>query len=151
MPHKMGGIASNAEVHNVLRIHVPRPLGHIGQTPTDGRLRVIKRDHLRKGTEITCRRPGRAPEKCPCGSGGGGGSWSRFSRPPPLEGVPKASSLFSMFSCIFQIIGFSYHTAELPCHLLEPFGNCRMLLAKAHPVTTLVPICHTGGEQTTAL
>ena len=74
---------------------------------------------------------------------GWGGPWS-----------PKGQlSVVHVFHAYLKSFGFSYHTAKLPCHMLEPLVNCRMLLATlemqaqtyAHPVTMLVPLCHAGG------
>ena len=92
----------------------------------------------------------------------GGGGLDPPPRPPaPLEGSPRAGSLFSIFFLHVSNhwVLISHHIAKLPCHLLEPLVNCPMLLAKlvmqaqtsAHPVTMPVPICHAGGEQTAAL
>ena len=110
------------------------------------------------------RRPGVQPEgeghrRRPSVQPEGEGHRRRPSDPGGSEG-PKdtrgtAGSLFPKFQCKFQIIGFSYHTAQLPGHLLEPFVNCGICLARvemqaqtsAHPVTMLVPLCHAGGEQ----
>ena len=95
------------------------------------------------------------------GVGGGGRLGAPFPSPPPppRRGLQGPALCFPWFSCIFQIIGFSYHVAKLPCHLLEPLVNCRIPLTKlemqaqtsARPVTMLVSICHTRGEQTAAL
>ena len=94
--------------------------------------------HLRK-------KKGNVPEGSRKVYFGGGG----FSDLPPWRGLQEPALFFPCFSCIFQMVGFAYHTAKLPCHLLEPLVNCRMFLAKlempaqtsAHPVTMLVPIC----------
>ena len=94
------------------------------------------------------------------GAGVGGRSpFSSPSPPPPRRGLQGLALFFPYLSCIFQIVGFSYHRAKLHCHLLEPLVNCRILLLKlemqvqtsAHPVKMLVPICHAGGDQTAAL
>ena len=89
---------------------------------------------------------------------GGGGLEPLFQTPPWGGGLQGPALFCPSFSCTVQIIGFSYHIAKLPCHLLELCVNCRMPLATlemqaqkaAHPVTMLVPICHVGGEQTAA-
>ena len=72
-----------------------------------------------------------------------------FHPSPSWMGLQGAALCFPSFSCIFQIIGFSYHIVKLSCHLSEPFVNRRMPLAKlemqaqtsAHPATMRVPIC----------
>ena len=50
-----------------------------------------------------------------------------FPTTPPFgRGLQGPALCFPYLSCIFQIIGFSYHSAKPPCHLLGPFVNCRI-------------------------
>ena len=92
--------------------------------------------------------------------GGGGGLEHLFQPPAPLEGAPRASSLLSIFfmhvSNHWFLISRSKTALPLVGAMIQlPHPRCQKLemqaQTSARPVTMLVPICHTGGEQTAAL
>ena len=100
----------------------------------------------------------RAPEKFTWGRGGG--LWSPFANPGPhLEGAPRAGSLFSILFMRTSNHWFLISHSKTALPLVGAISYCRVLRAKLemqaqtspHPVTMLVPICHTGGEKTAAL